>query len=185
MRENKPQKSAIPPWRVPVAIDDIAPTGGHFDLAADSAVRAEVARIAGLRDLPRLEAKFDVMRHSENGPHVIGVVSATVGQSCVVTLEPLSHDVEEAVDLVFVPQAIPAPGDGDVKAEPRNAKWDDPEPLIGGALDLGALATEFLLLGLDPYPRKPGVVFEAPQDGTPDEGPFAALAKLTKGESGP
>jgi len=185
MRENKPQKSAIPPWRVPVAIDNIAPTGGHFDLAADSAVRAAVARIAGLRDLPRLEAKFDVTRHGADGLRVTGVVLATVGQSCVVMLEPLSHDVEEAVDLVFVPQAIPAPRDGDVKAEPRNAKWDDPEPLIGGALDLGALATEFLLLGLDPYPRKPGVVFEAPQDRMPDEGPFAALAKLTKGEPGP
>jgi hypothetical protein len=185
MKENKPQKSAIPPWRVPVAIDDIAPTGGHFDLAAEGAVRAEVARIAGLRDLPRLEAKFDVTRHGADGLRVTGIVSATVGQSCVVTLEPLSHDIEEAVDLVFVPPAIPAPAGDDAEAEPRNAKWDDPEPLIGGALDLGAIATEFVLLGLDPYPRKPGVVFEAPQDSTPDEGPFAALAKLTKGEPGP
>ena len=30
------------------------------------------------------------------------------------------------------------------------------EPLIDGKVDLGALATEFLILGLDPYPRKPG-----------------------------
>ena len=59
-------------------------------------------------------------------------------------------------------------------------KWNDPEPLIGGVVDLGALATEFLILGLDPYPRKPGAVFEPPQDREPQGGPFAALAKLTK-----
>ncbi len=40
-------------------------------------------------------------------------------------------------------------------------KWDDPEPLVGGTIDLGALAIEFLIVGLDPYPRKPGAVFEA------------------------
>lgn len=185
MRENKPQKFAISPWRVPVLIDDIDPTGRHFDLAADGDVRAAAARIAGLRDLPRLEAKFDVTLHGADGLHVTGVVSATVGQSCVVTLEPLSNDIEEAVDLVFVPQALPAAGDDDAQAQRPTPKWNDPEPLIDGALDLGAIATEFLLLGLDPYPRKPDAVFEAPQDGAPDLGPFAALAKLTKGESGP
>ena len=36
-----------------------------------------------------------------------------------------------------------------------------PEPLHDGAVDLGAVATEFLLLGIDPYPRKPDAVFEA------------------------
>ena len=28
--------------------------------------------------------------------------------------------------------------------------------LVGGTVDLGAIATEFLILGLDPYPRKTG-----------------------------
>jgi hypothetical protein len=48
-------------------------------------------------------------------------------------------------------------------------------------VDLGAVATEFLMVGIDPYPRKPGVVFEPPQ--TPDAGshPFAALAALRSG----
>ena len=39
---------------------------------------------------------------------------------------------------------------------------DPPEVLHDGAVDLGAVATEFLLLGIDPYPRKPGAVFDAP-----------------------
>ena len=48
-------------------------------------------------------------------------------------------------------------------------------------VDLGVVATEFLSLGIDPYPRKAGVEFAAPavEDDTPH--PFAALAALKKG----
>ena len=53
-----------------------------------------------------------------------------------------------------------------------------PGPNQSGVVDLGALAIEFLILGLDPYPRKPGAVFELSQDVKPEPGPFAALAGL-------
>jgi uncharacterized metal-binding protein YceD (DUF177 family) len=165
--ERRSQKSAAAaPWQVPVAAEDVPETGQHFDLVADETVRAAVARVAGLRELPRLQAIF------------AGLVSATVGQNCVVTLEPLTNEVEEAVNLLFVPRPAPAPEDGET--EPRDVKWNDPEPLVDGVVDLGALATEFLILGLDPYPRKPGAVFEPPADQTPADSPFAALAKLAK-----
>jgi hypothetical protein len=61
------------------------------------------------------------------------------------------------------------------------ASADEREPLLDGTVDLGALATEFLILGVDPYPRKPGVAFEAPTPEA-DAGthPFAALAALQK-----
>jgi Large ribosomal RNA subunit accumulation protein YceD len=170
------------PWSVPVAVEDIdAETGQHFDLVADDAMRAAVAKVAALRELPRLQANFDVTRRGAGGLHAVGLVSATVGQNCVVTLEPLANEIEETIDLDFVPRAAPAPEFGETEGEPHVVKWGDPEPLIGGVVDLGALATEFLILGLDPYPRKPGAVFEPPQGDKPDPGPFAALAKLTKG----
>ena len=105
MREHRSEKSAPTPWRVPVAVEDIAETGQHFALVADAEVRAGVARMAGLRDLPRLEANFEVTRQGAGGLHVIGRVSATVGQNCVVTLEPLANEVEEEVDLLFMPQS--------------------------------------------------------------------------------
>jgi|SRR5581483_11431090 len=178
MAEHKDKASDPAPWRVPVVAETVPEAGAHFDLAADEAVRAAVARVAGLRDLPRLAATFDVARRGE-GLHVTGTISATVGQSCVVTLEPLANEVKEIVDLVFLPKAEPDAEEGD--AEPREPKWNDPEPLIDGTVDLGALATEFLILGLDPYPRKPGAVFVPPRDSAPEPGPFAALAKLTKG----
>jgi cytochrome b pre-mRNA-processing protein 3 len=170
---------AAAPWHVPVAAEEIAETGQHFDLVADAAARAAVAKVAGLRDLPRFEANFDVSRRGGGGLHVVGSISATVGQNCVVTLEPLANEVEETINLVFEPaQSVAEGADNDGQAHGVN--WDDPEPLVGGVVDLGALATEFLILGLDPYPRKPGAVFEPPQDGKRDQGPFAALGRLAK-----
>jgi hypothetical protein len=186
MSEPKADKQAPAPWQVPVAVEDVAETGRHFDLVADNEVRAAVARLAGLRDLPRLEADFDLMRHGADGLHVSGRVSATVGQNCVVTLEPLTNEVEETINLLFAPPPPLPPVERkageDAAAEKDSEKpdrsWSGPEPLIGGVVDLGALATEFLILGIDPYPRKPGAVFELLQDVKPDPGPFAALAGL-------
>lgn len=182
MPEHKAPDSAAPdsatPWRVPVVVEEVPETGQHFDLAADAPVRAAVAKVAGLRDLPRFEANFDVSRRGA-GLQVIGSISATVGQNCVVTLEPLANEVEETIDLVFEPVQPLAPS-AESDGPQHGVKWDDPEPLVGGVVDLGALATEFLILGLDPYPRKPGAVFDPPQDARRDQGPFASLGRLAK-----
>jgi cytochrome b pre-mRNA-processing protein 3 len=81
------------PWRVPVTVEEVAESGQHFDLIADAPIRAAVAKVVGLRDLPRFEASFDVTRRGSGGLHVTGSISATVGQNCVVTLEPLANEV--------------------------------------------------------------------------------------------
>ena len=182
MPKHQTDSPAPAPWRVPVAVEDVAESGEHIDLVADAETRAAVARVAGLRELPRLQATFDVSRYGAGDLRVEGRVSATVGQSCVVTLEPLVNEVDEEVNLLFVPQtaAIHEAGEGAA----ANANAGDAEPLIGGLIDLGALATEFLILGLDPYPRKPGTVFEPPQQATPDQSPFAALAALKQDSNG-
>jgi hypothetical protein len=182
-QHNKPVPA---PWHVPVALEDVSENGRHVDLVADQDVRAAVAQVAGVRDVPRLEASFDVTRSGASGLHVVGRVSATVGQNCVVTLEPLSNDVEEDIDVVFAPPSPSAKpeadedDDGEEESRKPKREWNEPEPLRDGVVDLGALAIEFLILGLDPYPRKPGAVFQPPQDVTHDPGPLAALAKLAK-----
>jgi hypothetical protein len=56
--------------------------------------------------------------------------------------------------------------------------------LVDGTVDLGAIASEFLVLGIDPYPRKPGVDFAQPQQGEAAGRPFAALGALMKGRRG-
>jgi hypothetical protein len=192
MPERKTDKHSPAPWHVPVALDDVPlDTGRHVATSADADARAAIAAVAGLRALPRLDASFDVTRQGADGLHVVGRISATVGQNCVVTLDPLANEVEEDIDLVFAPPAPPVehkPVDDDDSEKPAGTvrhNLDGPEPLIGGVVDLGALAIEFLILGLDPYPRKPGAVFEPPQQVKPDPSPFAALAGLaTKSRDG-
>jgi cytochrome b pre-mRNA-processing protein 3 len=173
-----------PPWRVPVTVEEVAESGQHFDLIADVPVRAAVAKAVGLRDLPRFEASFDVARRGSGGLHVTGSISATVGQNCVVTLEPLANEVEETIDLIFEPPELVPKTAAHPEGRRHGVDWNNPEPLIGGGVDLGALAIEFLILGLDPYPRNPGAAFEPPQDVNPDEGPFAALGRLAKRQEG-
>lgn len=171
-------KKAVNPWSVPVAVEDIPETGLHVAIEAPEAARAAVAELAGLRDLPRLSATFDLTRKGA-GAHVTGQVSARVGQTCVVTLEPIENAVDEAIDVDFAPSSGIGPEGKSIRKRTRVAD-EPPEPLIDGSLDLGALATEFLILGIEPYPRKAGAEFAAPQDENTGEHPFAALGLLKK-----
>ena len=157
------------PWSVPVAVEDIPDTGLHMEVEAPAAVRAAVAELANVRELPQLSAVFDLTRQGA-GAHVSGRVSALVGQTCVVSLGPIESKLDEAIDVTFSPSADAVSADDE----------EPPEPLVGGTFDLGALATEFLLLAIDPYPRKEGVEFAPPKVEEGGEHPFAALATLKK-----
>ncbi len=149
------------PWSVPVTVHEVPVTGRRFELEADQATCAAIAKSAGLRALPRLEAVFDVSRQGSEGLHVGGRVSATVGQVCVVTLDPIENEIEEMVDLIFVPGAAPAAGDAAGREALDVATNEAPEPLVDDTVDLGAIATEFLILGVDLYQRKPEAVFRS------------------------
>jgi hypothetical protein len=171
------------PWRVPVSVHEVPASGRRFELEADAATRAAIAKSSGLRALPRLQASFDVSRHGAEGLHVVGRVHASVGQECVVSLDPIDNEVEEMVDLVFVPGATAA-GDPPGRETLEVAADEGPEPLVNDTVDLGAVATEFLILGIDPYPRQPDAIFQAPAIEDASEHPFAALAALRKGQGG-
>jgi uncharacterized metal-binding protein YceD (DUF177 family) len=182
MRRAANQPKPERPWSVPISIHEIPEGGRHLELAVDETARAAIAKAVDLPAVLRLEATFDVTRHGSGGLHVAGRVSATVEQVCVVTLEPLQNEIEEAVELTFVP--APAAGEGARKRVLDVASDDEVEiePLVNDTVDLGAVATEFLLLGIDPYPRKPEAVFQPPAAEDDAEHPFAALASLRKGQ---
>src|SRR5215472_6364839 len=86
-----------PPWSVPVRRAEIPESGRHFDLVPDAAVRAAVARLAGVVALPQLAASFDVALQGRGGLRVVGRVTATVTQTCVVTVEPVENAIDEPV----------------------------------------------------------------------------------------
>lgn len=171
------------PWSFAVAVADVPETGRRVEFAADEHTREAIARLAGLVKLPRLEASFDLSRQGRDGLRAVGKVAASVVQECVVTLEPLESEVEEDVDLAFRPAAPALPEKPNTASYQSIDAEDPPEVMQDGTVDLGAVATEFLLLGIDPYPRKEGVSFDAPATDDPTGHPFAALAALKKGGS--
>ena len=176
---SRPEKSD--PWRVPVTVLQIPEGGLRRELDADEAVRKAMAEIADLREVLSAHASFDVTPKSGGRFHVAGKVRARVGQTCVVTLDPIENEIDEPIDLIFAPpEQIPELADlVDDTAESNVQTPDPPEPIVNGIIDLGRLATDALLLAIDPYPRKPDAVFEhevtAPD---PEDHPFAALKAL-------
>jgi uncharacterized metal-binding protein YceD (DUF177 family) len=167
------------PWRSFVNVAQIPDVGLHREIEADDATRAAMAATAGLRDISSVRAAFDLSRRSGGRVRVNGRVQARVGQTCVVTLEPIENTIDEEVDLIFAPAEEIAPqGDSD-DDDGESAMAEPPEPIENGMIDLGRLATDVLYLAIDPYPRKEGAVFE-PQVAVrdPEDHPFAALKAL-------
>ena len=172
------------PWSVPVSVDSIPEHGLHIAIDAPDTVRAQVlalvSGLASVHDLQKLSAVFDLTRRGGK-VYVTGHVSARVTQTCVVTLEPIESDVEEEVDVLFAPVAAEGaqPETVTYSAEPGDSK-EPPEPLVDGTVDIGALATEFLVLGVDPHPRKAGAEFAPFKLGDDGAGAFSALEALKK-----
>lgn len=176
------------PWRVLINVAQIPDGGLHREIEADERARAAMAQSAGLRDIASARAAFDLSYRSGDRVHVAGRVQARVGQTCVVTLEPIENVIDEEVDLIFAPADEVAPRIDDDDGVSTMA--EPPDPIENGMIDLGRLATDVVFLAIDPYPRKEGVAFE-PQvaASNPEDHPFAALKALQtaprKGASAP
>ena len=169
------------PWRVPIAVAQIPETGLHREIEADQAIRNAVADVGGLREVLSVQASFDVIPERGGRFHVAGRVRARIGQTCVVTLEEMETDIDEPIDLIFAPsEQIPEMSAlVDEAGESDEETPDPPEPIENGLIDLGRVATDALYLAVDPYPRKPGAVFEPVVEAAdPEDHPFAALKAL-------
>jgi hypothetical protein len=176
------------PWSLPVMVAQIPDAGLHRDIVADAREREAMAADAGLLEVVSATASLDLTPTGEGRVRVVGRVRAVVGQTCVVTLEPVQNEVDEAVDLIFAPasQIRELAESIDDTRDPDISIPDPPEPIEHGAIDIGRLATDAVFLGLDPYPRKPDAVFEPPTVPVdPDEHPFAALKALQPGGKSP
>lgn len=176
------------PWSFPILVSQLPEAGLHQVLEATPDQRSMIAAVAGVNAVLQAVATLEVTPEIEGRINVSGKVRARVEQTCVVSLDPFENDLEETVTAVFAPLSqIPANAKSVQKEQGEDAEIaDPPEPIVNGAIDLGQLAMEFLLLGIDPYPRKPGVAFtalEAAED--PDEHPFAALKALKEKSGAP
>src|SRR5436305_11528248 len=103
---SRPNAESRPdPWRSPVIVAQIPDTGLHRKLSASAAELQAIAEVGALREVLSAQANFDVVPKSGGRIQVTGQVRARIGQTCVVTLDPIESEIEEEVDLTFAPEA--------------------------------------------------------------------------------
>jgi uncharacterized metal-binding protein YceD (DUF177 family) len=154
----------------------IPPRGQDVHVEASAEECAALARDFGLPAIRSLSGDYH-LKTSAKGINVTGVVKASITQICVTTLEPFDSAVEEEVEVDFAESSgMPAEPPTDIN------EYEPPDEIVNGQIDLGALTAEFLALGLDPYPRKPGVDFDYRDPSDEKDSPFAALNKLREGK---
>lgn len=168
------------PFSRPFAWDRVQPRGTPVAFEASPSECEAIAEALGIVKVASASAEFTISPFRKDGFKVVGEVRAEVEQACVVTLDPVPETIRETIDLRFLPESEIEPINEEIEVD-VDAE-DPPEPILGSTVDLGVLTTEFIAVGLDPYPRKPGVEFTPfiEDDGSADEAesPFAGLAAL-------
>lgn len=154
--------------------------GERIELHAGEPERRAIGERLGVESLERLDAHVALSRTGEV-VRAKGRLQASLSQSCVVTGEPVPTHVDEAFELLFVPE--PSSGNPDEETELSSSDCD----VVfhdGSAIELGDAIADTVALGLDPYPRSAGAEAALKEAGVLSEGeagPFAALAKLKQG----
>jgi len=171
----------VPELSRPVAVDQLREHGADFVVEADAAERAALAERFGILAIDSLWATFHARPVGQSLVRLAGHLTALVHQACVVTLVDLPQTIDETFERLYSSAVAGKDEDAAGEIELDVEGEEPPDPLSNGMIDLGEVAAEQLALALDPYPRAPGAVFEAPDDeGKVPANPFAALAKLKK-----
>jgi hypothetical protein len=194
-----------PAFSRPVLISDLLRDPDRsWDIEADADERQALAELNEIVGIAALKAKFNAVKAGKF-VRITGRLDSRLTQECVVSLEPFETEISEEIDARFFEEPTgparraardarsektagktvalgrklaPAPRK---LPEPVSMDEDEGEAVVDGRIDLGALASEFLTLALDPYPRKPGVAFDSSVVENPAESPFSELGAL-KGE---
>jgi uncharacterized metal-binding protein YceD (DUF177 family) len=166
-----------PLWSHTVTLADIGRGLQPVELTADAATRVAIARELGLERLDSLTARVGA-RPWLDGAEIRGSLSADVTQICSLTGEPF----EQTLTSDFTVRAVPEGSDAAPKSESLEVDIDPegddpPDVLPGEKVDLAAYVVEHLALEVDPFPRKPGAVYEPPVEDNVLS-PFAALRQL-------
>jgi len=164
-----------------VDVTRIPAKGMRVTVTPDADERTSLATMHGLEEVLTFKADLLVTQWRKDGAHIEGRINATIIQTCVVTLEPLTSKLDVDVDIVMVPEGskLARPKfdeSGELVLSAEGA--DPPDTFSGVMIDVGAQAEEHFALAIDPYPRKTGASLPAADNDEGDEklSPFSKLA---------
>jgi len=170
-----------------VDLERLGTGSAALDISPSEGERAALAKRFGFLALPVFFARVTVDRQPGHRVVVEGRLRGKIVQACILSLDPVTQDLDETFRIVFAQEVADArdPESGEAIL---SAHVDAPEPLQGNLLDVGEIVAEQLSLAADPYPRRPGVKLEdvmpRPREGgrggrsEARKHPFAGLAAL-------
>jgi uncharacterized metal-binding protein YceD (DUF177 family) len=165
----------LPDWSH--AVLEIPGGGLARERSASPEALTQFAEALGLLSLKELKTNYRIDRLAGGAYRLHGRVTARGEQACIVSLEPVAANLDEAFDVEFWP-GLPSSDGGEDKTI-LDAR--DVEHLENGTVPAGRIVFETISAGLDPYPRQQGAEFSwtDPVAAVPAKvSPFAALAKL-------
>ena len=175
-------EGVINPWPFSMTLGRMG-RGQDLRFEPDEAIRKDLAKTLNLVSLDALEAEI-FLRPWMDGAEVSGLIRARVVQTCSVSAD----EFEEPIEARFSVRVLPATSEntspdesGDLALDPDGD--DPPDVLENETIDVTGYVLEHLALELDPFPRKPGAVFEPPPEPV-DLSPFAGL-KALRADPGP
>src|SRR6478609_2377594 len=83
-----------------VDVDRMGPNGAALEIAASESERAALAKRFGFLGLPAFSARVTVDRRPGGLVVVEGRLRGKVVQACILTLDPVTQDLDEAFRLV-------------------------------------------------------------------------------------
>lgn len=158
-----------------------------FELVPDAPARSALADALGLEALRKLRFAGRLIPEGRKDWRLEAMLGATVVQSCVVTAEPVTTRLDEAVIRRYL-EDMPEP-EGDEVEIPD----DDSAEALPLTLSLSDVMAEALALALPLYPRADGAELGQAQFAAPgiaplsdeDTRPLAGLAALRDKLKGP
>jgi uncharacterized metal-binding protein YceD (DUF177 family) len=146
-QSNEPQ----PEFHRPLEMARVPNLGSHEKLSADAKECALLAKRLMLPAIHKLSAHLKAKPWRGGGLKVTGELIVDLDQESVVSLESFRSVLTLPVERYF----LNVPPSAELGAD------EDIDPIENGIVDLGEIVAETLALELDPYPRKPGEVFES------------------------
>lgn len=166
-----------------IRLDSMPSDGRDLVLDVDEDERAALAAHLELSSVDSLLVKLHADKF-RGGMRVHGGLQATISQPSVVSFEPVSQQISESIDRIFLPGGEKSYA-GAAGAEIFvDLEGDDvPDHFDGQEADLSDLIIEVLSLAIDPYPRAVGESLESigvdPIEDA-EESPFARLRALKR-----
>jgi hypothetical protein len=153
----------------PLLVDRIPNLGSNDRLAADEKECAAIAKRLGIPKVYSLTGFLKSLPWRGGGVKVSGPLNAEFDQISVVSLETFRSSLATEIERYFLPAH-----------KGTDASEEDVDIIDHGVIDLGEILTETMALELDPYPRKPGEVFQDIQEDveTGKVTPFTGLSRL-------